>query len=230
MILDSDAPIPQNSLDGIPLAEQDWEDYRTGEILVSGIIARTDARCSAPSESFAEFGPVIQSTVADSLAAQSNLSIQSAASQNALNQAAGSGAVITDEELASAPVTTTLGSTPVTGGPSGGQSVYTDAQIAAATNHPVNWAKTHEFRPNRPSRHLSNSRVGALIGGGAESSQGWKTGGHGQRGPGGNFPAGNWGQLAAQSCGSGIHSFPYGKLLLFTGLGLIGVGILSKKR
>lgn len=234
MLLPSDAPIPQNSLDSLPLDEQNWDDFETGRVLVSGIIARVDARCSAPASSFTEFGPVVESTVADALqAAQTNLSIQSTATQDVINTAAGSGAVISDDEISSAPNATTLGSTPSGTGGADTTPVYSPGQIAAATTSPRNWAQTQVFKPHPRSKYLTRSMQGVPIGGGAEYlAQGAAAGGRGggRNAAGSMFPGAPWGKIAASPCGSSLDNNPWGKLFLFGGLGLIAMGLLNGKR
>jgi hypothetical protein len=244
MLLPSDSSIPQNSLDPIPLDEQNWDDYNTGRVLVSGIIARTDARCVAPESSFAQFGPVVQATVGDALAASSlNLSIQSTATQAVINQAAGQGAVITDDDIASAPQATTLGSTagqngsagsagyPWSGGGhgAGSESVYTPAQIAAATTTPRDWTDSVIFHPH--VRKPNRSKVGVLIGTGSEIPNAGKELTRRSQQTGGVLPGSPWGQPVAATTGHcSLETKPWGKLLLFAGLGLIGVGLLGNKK
>jgi hypothetical protein len=238
MLLDSDAPIPQNSLDSLPLEDQEWNDYSAGRVLVSGIVARTDARCAAPASSFSQFGPLVQQAVADSLdSAQTNLSMQTQQTQQAIDLASSTGATIADDEMAAAPVAVPLGSTSTTTGgaaspASSGQSVYTPAQIAQATVSPKNWPDTLTFKGRTP-RLLSRSKTGILIGGGSGTAASGDTRAR-ARTPAavGEFPGARWGRSGGSSPGrcGGIGGNPGGKLLLFAGLGLIAAGLLDSAR
>lgn len=235
-LLPSDTPVGPNSLEGLPLDEQNFLEFTLGRTLVSGIMARTDARCSAPSSTFDFGGPVLINEAASALAVSaSNLSIQTAATQTAIDQVANLGPVITDDEVSSAPQATTLGSTPQgTGDGPVSTPLFTPAQIAQATGHPKRWADTVTFKPNQ-GKTLSRSRVGVLIGGGGEeltaagmqkktkNARGLPVSTAGQQ----RFGGAPWGSIAAAPCG-GLSQFPKGKLLLLGGLGLIAVGMLTQ--
>jgi hypothetical protein len=211
---DAGGEIGPNSLEMIPFAEQEFSDYCTGEILLSGIKGWSDYQCTmATPESVASLGPSIQAEVQQSIAAAQAFTFQSGALQT---QDAGipSAPIITDDQIANAPDARPVGS-------AGAVSPFTAAQISAAQHNPVNWPATMtveatirrnmQARRNRVRQAQQVSPSGVQVGR-YQPTPGWGNPSGSQQG---------W-------CG-GLGSKPWGKLLLFAGLGLIGASILERR-
>ncbi len=225
MLLPSDAEIPQNSLDSIPLDQQVWDDYNTGRVLVSALQARRVAGCVPPASTWSEYGPIVENEVATGLATtQGNLSTQAQQLTDIQDVIDLGGAYITQEDINTAPLADPIGSANGGTGP-----IYTPAQIAAATTSPVNNTLAVSFHPNR-RRRISASRQGVdLTGGGGPSGRNAMAV---QRRPTytGPAPGSPWNQPSAGRCqASAADVGPWGKLLLFGGLGLIAVGLFNRK-
>src|SRR5579863_8986204 len=99
----SDGEIGQNSLEMIPFEDQEYNDFCTGEILVSALKARSDYECTYPTpETFASLGPLLQDEVAQSIqSAQANIQTQTAITQQYIDSI--SAPVISDAAISSAP-------------------------------------------------------------------------------------------------------------------------------
>ena len=205
--------IGQNSLEMIPFEDQEYDDYCTGEILVSAVKARTDYQCMSGSspESFLSLSPVIAQEVSNSvqLAQQNNASM---ASINQTTVDAASSPVITDDQIQDAPDAVSLGSANALG-------PFTPGQLSAARRDPVNWPGSLTIQGSM-QRSMQMRRNQALARRRGTSAAGTA---------GGLQPTPAWGTPCA-SGGCGLGTKPWGsKLLLFTGLGLIGVGLLHRK-
>ena len=162
MLLPSDAEIPQNSLDSIPLDQQVWDDYNTGRVLVSALQARRVAGCVPPASTWSEYGPIVENEVATGLATtQGNLSTQAQQLTDIQDVIDLGGAYITQEDINTAPLADPIGSANGGTGP-----IYTPAQIAAATTSPVNNTLAVSFHPNRRRRILASRQGVDLTGGG----------------------------------------------------------------
>jgi hypothetical protein len=226
MLLPSDAPIPQNALDSIPLDQQNWDDYNTGRVLVSAMEARRVASCVPPASTWSEYGPIVENEVATGLATtQANLSTEAQTLSDLQNAIDAGGAYITDSDINTAPIAEPLGSAGGGLGP-----IYTPSQIAAATTSPVNNTLAVSFHPNR-RRKISASRQGVDLTGGDRRGGGGRGGGAGQRpaytGP---TPGSPWNQPSTGRCQPSLSDVgPWGKVFLFGGLGLIAVGLFNRK-
>lgn len=224
MLLDADSQIPQNSLQGVPLDEQLFSDYDAGRVLVSGIEAATVARCAAPASAMAPYGPVMETEAVTALSLAAVGQSAAATLEQAVSAAAGAGATISDQDVQNGPNVTPLGS-------QGAVPVFTEAQILAASSQPRNNANDMIFRPHQP-RRAARDRVGQLIGPGGEQLVWASHGRGGQPGQrftqnGARFPGAPWGQFSNGSKCGGMDQFPWGKLMLFGGLGLIALGALN---
>lgn len=207
--------IGMNSLEMIPFSEQEYDDYCTGEILVSAVKARADYECTfATPASFASLGPYVQGNVAATMALTEQ-NVGAPITQQSLE--ALSSPVISDSDISSAPNAVAVGS-------AGATSPFTARQIAAANHDPINWPATLtiqaamqrglQAKKNRAiERH--NRQVAPQV---AQQT--------------GLQPMPGWGMPAGSTSGwcGGVSSNPWGKLLLFTGLGLITASLLQQRR
>jgi hypothetical protein len=208
--------VGMNSLEMIPFDEQEYNDFTTGEILVAAVKSKADFLCTYPTaESFASFGPSIQSEVQNSidLAAQ-NVQTQTAITQESID--AMCAPVISDAAISGAPNAVPVGSATA-------PSPFTKRQIDAANGDPINWPATLTIQASMQRtiqirRNQMLSRQQKL-----QEAQAPFQMDRIQPGPG-------WGNAAAASKGwCGLGASPLGKLLLFTGLGLIGASLFDRK-
>ena len=210
MIVPANSPIPQNSLMPPPAHEQLSQAYRAAQVIAAGYTAHAASSCSAPPQSFAEFGTdIVQEVSAELQRAQEGLIFQSSTLIPVLQSASGSGAVISDDDISSAPQI--IGTGQSSGG-SPSQSVYTPGDIAAATTSPVNWADSMVYHPGqanyparlRPPQQLQVGRRALDVR------------------PSAKFPGTAWGVPSSAgpgSCGNGVSS--WGLLFLIIGGGIV---------
>lgn len=216
-LLGSDSEIGANSLEMLSIEEQEFDDYCAGEILISGIKARADYQCTTASpESFASLGPSVQAEASNAaIQTRQNIASQSSMTLDLVNSY--SAPVIQDDQIAGAPNAQPVGS-------AGATSPFTQRQLDAAQNQPINWPATltiqsaviraQRFKKvqaySRQRRQTSPQTVGQI-----------------DR----LMPGTGWGNASAARQGwcGGLESKPWGKLLLFTGLGLIGASLLQRK-
>lgn len=216
----ADGEIGQNSLEMIPFEEQEYGDFCTGEILVSAMKARSDYECTyATPESFASLGPLVQQEVAQSIqSTRANVQMQTAITQATVD--ALSSPVISDAAIANAPNAVSVGSP-------GAVSPFTKRQVEAAGSDPINWAATLTIQETM-RRNVQIRRLRAVT-----QQQRIQQAQNPQQAvaqPIGLQPVPSWGDIAGSTRGwCGVGGSPWGKLLLFTGLGLIGASLLDRK-
>lgn len=211
-LLDAGAEIGPNSLEMYPMEEQEFNDYCAGEILISAEIARADYQCTTASpESFASLGPFIQEEVAEStVLTQSNLQAQTSITQQTVD--AMTAPIISDEDIASAPNAVSVGSPQAL-------SPFTPRQLDAARHDPIDWPGQLTVQASMRRATIQRRQRTARMNRQLQSPQ-----------PIGQQPTPAWGGAAASTRGwCGLGSNPLGKLLLFTGLGLIGASLLQRK-
>jgi len=222
----ADGEIGQNSLEMIPFEEQEFGDFCTGDILVSAIKARADYQCTYPdARSFAGSSTLIQQEVQNSVElAKQNIQSQTGITQDAVDLF--SAPVISDAAIAGAPNAKAVGS-------QGAESPFTQRQVDAANHDPINWAgtltiqaamqRTAIARRNQQLSRQAVTRRNAL--GVPVGNAGQQTSAAAGRTP---FPV--WGSASGSRAGwCGVGGSPWGKLLLFTGLGLIGASFMERK-
>jgi hypothetical protein len=211
-LLDAGGEIGPNNLEMIPMGDQEFDDYCAGEILISAEIARSDYQCTTASpESFASLGPGISEEVEESI----SLTQQAVQSQTSITQQtidAMTAPIITDQEIASAPNAVPVGSPAAL-------SPFTQRQLDAARHDPINWPATLTVQGNMQRSLTMRRRRLQRINRHVQMPQQI-----------GQQPTPAWGGAAASTRGwCNLGSNPWGKLLLFTGLGLIGAGLLQRK-
>jgi hypothetical protein len=216
--------IGPNNLEMYPFEEQELNDFCTGEILISAIKARADYECTYPSpQAFASLGPSVQAEVQNSV----DMAADNIQSQTAITQAnidALCAPIISDSTIAAAPNAVPVGSPQAL-------TPFTQRQLDAARKDPINWPGTLTIQATmqrtaviRRDRQLSRQRKAGQI---AQAHQ--------QASESGTqidkiMPAPAWGSPVGATKGwCGLGSNPWGKLLLFTGLGLIGASLLERK-
>lgn len=220
----ADGEIGQNSLEMYPFEEQELNDFCTGEILVSAIKARADYECTYPTpESFASLGPFIQQEVASSIdLAQDDIQAQTSITQDSINALCAP--IIATSTIQQAPNAVPVGSPQA-------PTPFTQRQLDAARKDPINWPATLTIQATmqrtaliRRNQQLSRQRKQGQI---AEARQNaHESGLQLDR----MVPTPTWGNPSGATKGwCGLGSNPWGKLLLFTGLGLIGASLLERK-
>lgn len=219
-LLDAGGDVGPNSLEMIPFDEQEFSDYCTGEILISAIRARSDYECSgATPGTFASLGPSVQSEVASAIdLAQQNVQTATAITQSTVD--ANSSPVITDSEISGAPNAVSVGS-------ANALSPFTERQLRAAQHDPINWPGTLTIQANM-QRSISIKRNMA-----ASRQANMQRAQQRQTGPVqiGMQPTPGWGNPSGSRAGwCAGGSQPWGKLLLLTGLGLIGASLFDRRR
>lgn len=215
----ADAEIGQNSLEMISFGDQEYDDFCTGEILVAAIKARSDYECTfATPESFASLGPLVQAEAAQAIqSAQVNTQTATAITQASVD--ALSAPIITDAAISSAPNAVAVGSPNAV-------SPFTQRQVEAAGSNPINWPATLTIQATT-QRNIQIRRARAVQ---QQQRMQQVQQAQGQAQPIGLQPVPQWGNIAGSRRGwCGVGGSPWGKLLLFTGLGLIGASLLHRK-
>jgi len=210
-LLNAPAEIGPNSLEMLPLEAQEFSDYCTGEILVTGIKARRDFACLPNAAEIASgLGPLVGAEIsAAQELTQNNATAQTSMTQQTVDALAVP--IITDQEIGDAPNAVPLG----TSGPT--ESPFTATQIAAAQHNPINWSDRLTIQHNmRRHQSIAHQATGRQLTPPQRS--------------GGVIPRPAWGSPAAASGGWCATPTPWAKLFLFGGLGLLAVGILQRKK
>ena len=208
-LIGADSEIGGNTLQMFSVDEQEWNDYQTMQTLVSAVVAKADYQCPIPPSAFSDLGPNIVAEVTQEQArVPAGLIYQTANLQQIVDTTATEGAQISNVDIASAPVSTPIGSAA-----DAGSTAYTDTQIAAANYQPINWAKQMTVQRSR----RKYTAQFAPAGGGSD------------QGHAGQMPGTPWSVPSASTPGhcDGIQGFPWGKLLLFAGLGVITLAVLN---
>lgn len=215
--------IGPNNLEMYPEEEQEFNDFCTGEILVSAVKARADYECTyAGPEAFASLGPLIQAEVQNSIdLTQDNIQSQTSITQDSINALCAP--IISTQTIQSAPDAVSVGS------PSA-LTPFTQRQLDAARKDPINWPATLTIQATmqrtaliRRNQQASRQRKAGQIQ--QARQQAHESGLQLDK----IQPVPTWGNLAGATKGWCAGPTPWGKLLLFAGLGLVGVSLLDRK-
>jgi len=213
-LLDTPAEVGPNSFEMLPFTDQEFEDFCTGEILISAIKASSDYSCTGRAEQLATgLGPLVQAEISESQAlTQVYTAAQTAAAQDTVVES--SAPIITDQEIADAPDAVPLGSN------NASLSPFSATDIAAAQRHPVNWSESLTIQATMRRTEATRQRQDQERVRGPLRAPRYT----------GNTPRPQWGGPAAASANwCGGNQAPWGKLLLFGGLGLLAIGMMQRK-